>query len=370
MDVKIKGKELFFLLMVAIPPLLMFFVPNYAAISLGIDAWMIFAIISVIDIIFAYIIVRIGILAPNKTVVGSCRYAFGEIAGSIFAFMFVLLYGYKTTMFFRQAVEYAYLSTYTLEPIYYFAVPMIAANIYGQIKGAKAILRLSNIAFIFIAVAYFFLLLSGIRNFDVRRLMPVLIDGVSPVITTLPHFFTWSGNVVILLMFFNKTNMKTGVTKYVMFGVGAAYATVLVLNILYIGMFGVISGFMTGSVVELAQYLSNHVFFNNFDSIIKLIWIFSVFIRDCVFMCCTIDSLAELIKVENKKVLRVVLPIVLGVLPLILFKKEESYFMTAMGTSSYLCGVVEYGGVLLLWIGLMIKNKNKNARKSDEEATA
>lgn len=368
-DVKLKGKELFFLLMVAIPPLLMFFVPNYAAIYVGIDAWIIFALISVIDVLFAFVILRIGTLAPDKTVIGMCRYAFGEVIGSIFALSFVLLFGYKAMMYFRQGVEYVYLSTYTLEPIYYFAVPMIAINIYAQIKGAKTILRLSNIVFILIAAAYFFLLLSGIRNLDIRRLMPVMVDGPVPILEALPHFFTWSGNVVILLMFFNKADMKTGVSKYVMIGAGISYAIILVLNILYIGMFGIISGFITGSVIELAQYINTHVFFNSFDSVIKLIWILGVFIRDFVFTYCTIDSLAELIKTKNKKMLRILMPVALGIVSLLLFKKEEDYFITAMGPTSYLSGLVEYGAVLLLWIGLIVKKKSKNTQECNNEAT-
>ena len=78
---KFKGKELFYLIIVTLPPLLLLFVPNYAAIFIGIDSWMIFVLIAAIDMVFAYITVKIGMLAKGKTVIGMCKYAFGNMIG-------------------------------------------------------------------------------------------------------------------------------------------------------------------------------------------------------------------------------------------------------------------------------------------------
>ena len=367
---KLKGKELFYLIIVTLPPLLLLFVPNYAAIFIGIDSWMIFVLIAAIDMVFAYITVKIGMLAKGKTVIGMCKYAFGNMIGTFFGALFVLLFGFKSLMFFRQSLEYAFMSTYTLEPIYYFAIPMIIVLIYGQFGGTNNVVRLSNIVFWLMIATYFLVMLSAVRNFDINSLRPVMVNGVEPVINSLPHFFTWSGNTVVLLMLFNKTNMTKGVMKYVMSACGIAYAVIIALTVFFIGVFGVIAAFVTTSVTELSLFLNSKVFFNNFDSAVKLIWIFGALIRDCIFISCTVDALTELLNLTNNKMVKIILPLLLTVPAVFLFRNEEKYFMTAMGLSSIMCAVVQYGCVFLLFIGLIIKNKNKEAQNTQKAVEA
>lgn len=357
--IKIQPKELFYMLLVTIPPLLMLFIPNYANIYLGIDAWWIFAFISIIDIIFAFIIVRIGYLCPNKTVIGMCRYAFGELLGNLFGALFVTMYIFKSFMYFRQTLEYVYMSTYNLEPTYYYIIPMVLLVVIAQLYDSKTILRLSNLVFWLMMATYMILMISALRNFNVINLMPILVDGVEPVFTALPHFFTWTGNAVVLLMYFNKASMEKGLTRYVMLGCGAAYAIVLVLNVLFIGVFGIISGFFTTSVFELSIFFNGKIYFNNFDSIIKLVWIFGTFIRDSIFITCAAESTAELLNIKNSKWIKLMLPLAISVLSILIMKNEEMYFIVAMGIFSVLCASIQYGSVLVLWIGLAVKNKSR-----------
>ena len=89
------------MILVTVPPLLMLFIPNYANIYLGIDAWWIFAIIFVIDVLFAWVITRIARLCPEQNVVGMCKYAFGNVVGTAFAVLFALLFTFKSFMYFR-----------------------------------------------------------------------------------------------------------------------------------------------------------------------------------------------------------------------------------------------------------------------------
>lgn len=365
-NIKIQPKELFYMLLVTIPPLLMLFIPNYANIYLGIDAWWIFAVISVIDFVFAFIIVRIGYLCPDKTVIGMCRYAFGNVLGNAFGILFAAMYIFKSFMYFRQTLEYIYMSTYNLEPTYYYIFPMVLLVVIAQFYDSKTILRLSNIVFGLMMATYVILMISALRNFDVINLMPVLVDGVEPVFTALPHFFTWTGNAVVLLMYFNKVAMKKGLTKYVMLGCGIAYAIVVILNVLFIGVFGVISGFFTTSVFELSIFFNGKTYFNNFDSIIKLVWIFGTFIRDSIFITCAAESVAELFDIKNSKAIKVILPLAISIFSILVMKNEEMYFIVAMGIFSVLCASIQYGFVLILWIGLIIKNKSGIKRKHEK----
>ena len=74
----LRPKEILYMILVTVPPLLMLFIPNYANIYLGIDAWWIFAVIAVIDVVFAWVITKIARLCPDQSVVGMCKYAFGN----------------------------------------------------------------------------------------------------------------------------------------------------------------------------------------------------------------------------------------------------------------------------------------------------
>ncbi len=358
--IKLKAKELFYMLIVTIPPLLMLFIPNYATIFIGVDAWLLFLLLSVIDVIFAFVIVKIGMMSENKTVVGMLRYAFGNVAGTVFSSLFVILFAFKSMMVFRQAIEYIYMTTHTLEPIYYFAIPMIAMMIFSQYKGINSIVRISGIIFFLMVFSYFMLIVSAVKDFDLKNLMPILDNGITPVIQALPHFFTWSGNAIILLVLFKKTEMSHGIKKFVMAGCAISYAIVFLLDLLYIGVFGVISGFITSSVLELSLFMNSEIFFGNFDAIIEIIWVFSTYLRDSILIYCTIESFSELVSIKNKRIVNTLIPLALTVPALITFRNEEMYFIIAMGTTSIICGIIQYGGTLLLWAGLKIKTiKNK-----------
>ncbi len=367
-DILLRPKELFYMLVVTIPPLLMLFIPNYANIYLGIDAWWIFALIFVIDMLLAMVIVRIGYLCPDKTVIGMCRYAFGSFCGNLFGAFFAVLYIFKAFMYFRQTLEYVYMSTYSLEPTYYYIIPMVLLVVVAQLYESKTILRLSNLVFGLMSATYVILMISALRNIDLQNLMPVLVDGPMPILSALPHFFTWTGNAVVLLMFFNKAIMKKGVMKYVMLGCAGAYATVLVLNIMFIAVFGIISGFFTTSVFELSIFFNGKTYFNNFDSVIKLIWIFGTFIRDSIFITCAAEACCELLHIGRVKAVKLALPVVISVFSVMMMKNEEKYFMVAMGAASYICGVIQYGCVPALWAALRLKDRLKHRKLKREAA--
>ena len=350
------------MILVTVPPLLMLFIPNYANIYLGIDAWWIFAIIFAIDVIFAWVITRIAHLCPEQNVVGMCKYAFGNVVGTAFAVLFALLFTFKSFMYFRQTLEYVYMSTYNLEPTYYYVIPMVLLVIIAQLFDSRTIFRLSNIVFGLMIATYVVLMISALRNFDVKNLMPLLVDGVGPVFNALPHFFTWTGNVVVLLMYFNVTGIKDGLTKQVVWGSVLSYGIIVVLNVLFIGVFGNISGFFTTSVFELSIFFNGSTYFNNFDSIIKLAWIFSTFIRDSIFICASAEAISQIANVKSTKLIRILLPLVIAILSVFIMKNEEKFFSVAMGLSSVLCAVVQYGAVLILWITIAVKKRSANGR--------
>ena len=185
-----------------------------------------------------------------------------------------------THLSFKQALDYINTSIQASIPFIYFAIPMILLLIYAQFKGPTVFVRVGNFVIWLTLASYFIIMVTAVKEFEINNLRPFLVNGLESVAGNIWRFFPWCGNIVFLLMFFDKVDVKKGFEKKILTVVGIAYGIVLALDVIFLGVFGVMAKFMTFSIMELSQYLSGMVFSNRMDTIIRLIWILSAFVRD------------------------------------------------------------------------------------------
>lgn len=362
-EYKFSAREVMLTILCMLPSLLLLYVPGYAAVEMGIDSWLMFVVFCVLDLLLCWVILKVRKMAPGKTAIGISREAFGEFGGAIIGFLFVVLFGFKAMLSFKQALDYINTSIQASIPFIYFAIPMILLLIYAQFKGPAVFVRVGNFVIWLTLASYFIIMVTAVKEFEINNLRPFLVNGLESVAGNIWRFFPWCGNIVFLLMFFDKVDVKKGFEKKILTAVGIAYGIVLALDVIFLGVFGVMAKFMTFSIMELSQYLSGMVFSNRMDTIIRLIWILSAFVRDVVFVYCFAESAAELIKKRQSKIWIVAATLLIILPELIFFENENVYFGFIMNNTSIICGALQYGLPLLLYAGLCVCRGNRMERE-------
>ncbi len=352
----LKKRELFFLFATVIPALKLIFLPEYAAIALGRDSWLIFVVTGAVDVLFSFFI----IYATKWNL--SSAFSVNKLPAKIIGFLFIAVLGCKSLMYFRQTLEFVFTSTYTFEPLKYFAIPLIALEVCIQFTDIRNQVRLSSIIFPLMIMTYLILIITGIMNFDSVRVRPVLDYGINPLLKSIPGFFTWTGDCILLFLLLpyseNPAEKRYRFTSGIIFGNIIAS----LLCFIFIGVFGDIAGFVTLSVTELPVFAGSEAVFADFDSAVRIIWTFALFISDTLYLFLTVTVFNRVFGVKNEKVTKIILPSALCLASLFLFENEEYYMAFGIGIASVILGIVQYSSMFAAGIYLSIKNRRSNKR--------
>ncbi|SHH74990.1 spore germination protein KB [Sporobacter termitidis DSM 10068] len=267
------------------------------------DAWISPLIVLVLGILMMCLYGYLGTRYEGLTLVGICQRIFGKWLGKIvgacyFIFIFTTTYGIPWWI--------GNFGTHVMSetPVPIIILPYAAALVIAVYYGIEAIVRMSELAYIFVTVLFVLSIVLVLPNARIEYMKPILENGIAPVlkgVCLLLPFIVFPG--IVLLMFFPRhasdvSGGKKAIIKGFVWCGSVVFITVLVSGLVLGNDVVAKSSFPT---LQLATEINVGTLLTRFEYAISSIWTVTEFMVGIFFFYSSVTSLAELIGLKDHK---------------------------------------------------------------------
>ncbi|MBT2729448.1 GerAB/ArcD/ProY family transporter [Bacillus sp. ISL-75] len=249
---------------------------------------------------------------PDLVLSGYAQKILGKYIGGFVSFIYIIFFIYLCSRDLRETSSLLISSVYSETPLLVIASLLIIVVIYALNKGIEVLARTAELYFfVIIFFGFFFslfIILSGIIK--VENLLPLLEEGWKPVIkNAYPNIFMFPfGEMICFATIFPnlnnlKSGRKTGISALTLSTIVLAFTHALEISVLGETRYGQTPFplLLTIQKVEIGNFIQR------LDIIAVLALIICVFFKISIYCIAIVIMVSDLFKVKNKK--KLVLPI-------------------------------------------------------------
>jgi spore germination protein len=245
----------------------------------GTDGWMVVALAGALNILAAYIIVRLNSRFPGKTFAEYSQIVIGIIPGKMLTFLFaaylVLVIG-SVTRAFTEVIKMFLLFRTPTEVI---ILSLILVCTYIVRGGVECIGRINELIFPILFIPFFILLFFGIPMMDFSNLLPVMQTAPIKILTSIPVVTFSFGGIELALFYIGFMKNPKKAYKPVLIAVIFITLFLVMVTIFCIAAFG--KNATSLLIWPLASYIRSislpGLFIERLDGVILSIWMLTVF---------------------------------------------------------------------------------------------
>jgi spore germination protein KB len=266
------------------------------------DMWMTPIIGSLIGFITVYIAWKLHQLFPKLSPIQYSEKILGKALGSLFSLFLVSFYIYNTGLVIRQYSDFITGNVMLETPGIVFSIGIMFVSALAVRGGIEVIARSSVICTVlFLSTALFLLLL--IKDIDITLILPILENGLIPVMKGGFIQNAWFSEFFLLAFLYPyinhpKKGLKSGLKVSVFVMLILLYVHFFVLTLL-----GVSSVNQLYPVYSLVRAINVMGFFENFEVIITASWVLGNFVKVTVFLYVASLGLAQLLRLSDYRLI-------------------------------------------------------------------
>jgi len=188
----------------------------------------------------------IASLNPSKTLVDILKEKMGKVIGNMFAVLYIWYFIHLASLVFRNFGEFICTVTFPETPMVVVIGLFAVILVYAINSGIEVIGRLSELLVPVIPLVVLIISLSLITVHDFTAFLPILENGITPVLNAAFGFISFPfGEAIAFLMLFPHLNKKEKLKKVVF--VSAAVSTLLGIILFFRDIFVLGSDLMARS---------------------------------------------------------------------------------------------------------------------------
>lgn len=337
--------------------------PSSMAELSGPDVWLSILLGTAIGALFIWIYAKLGELNPDKTFIETIMLYLGKWAGGLVAVFFII----AGLIFTEQIIWYIsdFIKTefaYTLPDL------LLNASYVGLLAfalwcGIETMYRTTELLFVFLFPIFIIMTLMLIPNMDLKNLLPVMENGVTPVLKgsipfmsncVLPIVFL---NMVYPVCFQNVKEAKKALFKGYLLGTFS--------NLIHITACVLVLGSGLIANTRFAMFLTNEqidllVIFSRIEAFSFSIWMGVSFIACFCYAYAGIFGLSQLLKINNYRILIMPMMLLFVIYSDIIYNDVDYELKWDLLTFPPLIFTLGFILPLVLLIASFIKNHSKN----------
>ncbi|MGG1599859.1 GerAB/ArcD/ProY family transporter [Paenibacillus naphthalenovorans] len=271
------------------------------------DAWISFLLAGAAAIFITVVSVKLSLLYPGLTFIEFSQSILGKWLGKIIVIPYFIQWYSVIPIILRQASDFIDMIMFTRTPLLLILllvlIPVIYVTYHGGIQGIG---RCSEIVGPIIFFAFGLVLLLGVINMDVNRVLPVYADSgrINILKGAIPPLAFLGESSTILLMLTCFVNDQKKVVSRALWGVGIASFFLSLSVLASLMTFGPhLSAKMWYPFFEMIRYISFMEFIQNLESIIVIVWFLSVCIKLSVYIFITSYGTAQWLHIRQWKIM-------------------------------------------------------------------
>lgn len=299
------------------------FLSSGTAIIAGNDAWLSAILATIIGLLSIWINNYLRALYPDKTLIEVFSLLLGKWLGNIMSIIYVfsaLVIGTQIIWYVGDLITTTYTPEISAYPVnILFVVTLVIALLYGL----EAVFRATIVYFILLFPLYIFTLLLVTPNIDIKNLLPILENGISPVIKgTIPLLSLSAWPMIILnmvpLSHFSDVKKANRSTVYgYLLGMFTAFVGVL-MCILVLG--GTITANLRYPLFVLSTEVNVGTIFQRIEGIVVAVWLTTNFISTFFFIYLGVKGMSQIFKLTDYRKIVIPIGLIIGVFSQFIYK--------------------------------------------------
>ncbi|MEW5954534.1 MAG: endospore germination permease [Bacillota bacterium] len=308
----------------AVMPTAVLFVPAITAIFAKQNGWLsLLVVATVFGLLVALVAVKLGLRFPGQTVVEYAPEILGPYLGKLVGAGFVFWFIHLDAVIIREYSAFLMTAFMPETPQVVFAVFQALLAVIAVRGGLEVICRAGEWVFVVFILSLVIILGLVVHDADFTELLPVLENGVKPVIHGGLTPSAFRGEVVLMLMLLPYINQPQKTLKYlfasvILMGITLAQATVVATS-----EFGIMTESLTFPLFSLARFISVFGFIERLESLILIMWVAGVSVKVAVFYYVAALGAAQLFNLKDYRPVALPIGVILAAWSVSLFEDSR-----------------------------------------------
>lgn len=280
----------------------------------GRDGWIASLLSTAIGVLFILLYYHLGQLFPNKNLVQILFSVFGKWVGGVITAYFIIFClhsGIQITAYIGQFMNTEYLIT---TPVYVINFMIIFLFGIALHYGIETTVRSAEILFRLVVLIMTFLFLANIGNIQYHHIVPVMEDGLYPVLKGtlyITSFRVWP--LILLTMIYPiHTENNSATLKYILYGY--LFGSLIMFLIMILTML-VLGSHVTFISVYSTYFLAKQInlgFLSRVEGLIVGTWIITLFYKGFCYIYAGVQGLAYSLHLKDHR--KIIAPILFSTL--------------------------------------------------------
>lgn len=346
--------------------------PTLLAMQAKQDAWLSAILGTSASMLLVLVYGKLGTRFPGMTLAEISDRLLGKFMGKALMLLFLCYLFIITPGLLSQVGTLATSLFLAQTPTPAVNLLFFSIIVFAVLLGLETFARAAELFLPFVMLLLFLLLIALLPLIEFRYLMPMLENGIGPVIkgalTVIGIPFL---DLAILLMVF--PSVSDGKAAYKVYFAATAFGGLMLIVVILFSTL-IIGPFIT-EIAEypffvLAQKVNIGHFVQRIESIVMMIWIVSLFFKITICYYALLLLAGQIFQLRSYKLLAVPIGFIIIVLSVTLFPSSVSFweFVAEQWTPS----VLPYGLLIpaaLLFIALIKKRSSPNAPPKEEPSS-
>lgn len=275
------GTQAGMLMFVFVTSTILLYVPGFTANDAKESAWLAASILPFsYGFMTLWVLYKLGNYFPKLTIFQYCEVILGKFLGKCFQIPYILFLMVMDALVLREFSDFLIITTLPLTPKICLLMCILVLATYGAYKGLEVIARAVQFIIGIYLTGFLVVLMLALTNFEWGRLLPIMENGVWPIVRGSLAPASWYGEICLLAILFPFVNKSKEVMKK---GLISLLAITVFLTIDVLVTIGVLGSSLT-SVVTLPFWVVTRSIeigevLQRLESFFLVIWITGIIIK-------------------------------------------------------------------------------------------
>lgn len=309
---RISSVQLLFLLLIAELATAFLYVPAITSKAAGPDGWLSLLIPATIYAsTVAATCVALSKRFPNQVFSEYLPEVIGQIPGKLLAAIYTGILIHITSVMVIEGAQFIQSNFLTETPVLVLQLVLVGVAVYGSYLGIEVIARHNELVFPIFILSLSSLIALVAKDIKLQNFLPVLENGVVPVLKGAMVPGVWRGEVFIMLWLYPYLNRKEEAYQSAFGMVFMATFVVTIVVSVTVGVFGdLYTSRLVYPVNVLARYISVAGILERLELFIVIIWVAGVIVKLAVFFHTAGIAATSTLGLKNYRVM--LLPVALA----------------------------------------------------------
>ncbi|KIL40982.1 spore gernimation protein [Gordoniibacillus kamchatkensis] len=299
------------------------------------DAWISMLLAFAAGLLLLGMFLYINGQEGRRNFADTLRRHFGRWLGTLVAAAYSLYFAYESMRNVRDFGDLMATTFLTNTPISFIMLVLILLSGYAVYKGVEVFFRTVGILLPLVGFSYILLIVLFFASDVLRtdRILPVLEDGIAPVLKAVPSIVMFPfGQMVVFLIFWQFAQDKSFVPKVSICAYLVTGTILTILNVCNIMILGApLAGISSLPLLHAVRMMTIGAFMGRIDAFVVMLLFLALFVKATLWYLSSVVVLGQLAK-----------------------RTDHRAFVAPAGVLIYFASFLEPNYIYHIWIGIEV----------------